>query len=178
MWKYPLTSNKNGYVPLEDALLWCNMSFYDGFIAAFCESPEDYEAINTEDRIALVLAAIERNAILRRETPPELNFFGGGQSNSPYSLQAVRGHCSPAERGRSCMLGKKLPPIRITPEEAIALFEYATVEEMYRAKALYDTYREAKGTDTDSLWDIMSLLSFVYDTARIQGIREERARRT
>lgn len=178
MWKYPLTSDKNGYVPLEDALQWCNMSFYDGFIAAFCESPEDYEAINTEDRIALVLAAIERNAILRRETPPELNFFGGGQSNSPYSLQAVRGHCSPAERGRSCMLGKKLPPIRITPEEAIALFEYATVEEMYRAKALYDTYREAKGTDTDSLLDIMSLLSFVYDTARIQGIREERARRT
>lgn len=51
-------------------------------------------------------------------------------------------------------------------------------EEMYRAKALYDTYREAKGTDTDSLWDIMSLLSFVYDTARIQGIREERAKRT
>lgn len=31
---------------------------------------------------------------------------------------------------------------------------------------------------TDGLWDIMSLLSFVYDTARIQGIREERARRT
>ena len=76
------------------------------------------------------------------------------------------------------MLGKKLPPIRITPEEAIALFEYATAEEMYRAKALYDTYREAKGTHTDSLWDIMSLLSFVYDTARIQGIREERAKRT
>lgn len=46
MWKYPLTSDKNGYVPLEDALQWCNMSFYDGFIAAFCESPEDYEAIN------------------------------------------------------------------------------------------------------------------------------------
>lgn len=78
MWKYPLTSDKNGYVPLEDALQWCNMSFYDGFIAAFCESPEDYEAINTEDRIALVLAAIERNAILRRETPPRPDFIEGG----------------------------------------------------------------------------------------------------
>lgn len=179
MWKYLLTSDKNGYVPLEDALQWCNMSFYDGFIAAFCESPEDYEAINTEDRIALVFAAIERNAILRRETPTQPDFIGGGyRKYNPYSLQAVTGRCSPAERGRSCMVGKKLPPIRITPEEAIALFEYATVEEMYRAKALYDTYREAKGTDTDSLWDIMSLLSFVYDTARIQGIREERARRT
>ena len=57
----------------------CNMSFYDGFIAAFCESPEDYEAINTEDRIALVFAAIERNAILRRETPTQPDFIGGVQ---------------------------------------------------------------------------------------------------
>ena len=75
------------------------------------------------------------------------------------------------------MNGKHLPPLRIEPEEAIALFAYAKTEEMCRAKALYDTYREARGTDTDSLWDIMSLLSFIYDTARIQGIREERARR-
>lgn len=82
MWKYPLTSDKNGYVPLEDALQWCNMSFCDGFIAAFCESPEDYEAINTEDRIALVFAAIERNAILRRETPTQPDFIGGGGTES------------------------------------------------------------------------------------------------
>ena len=53
MWKYPLTSDKNGYVPLEDALQWCNMSFYDGFIAARMETPEEYEAITTENRIAL-----------------------------------------------------------------------------------------------------------------------------
>ena len=97
MWKYPLTSDKNGYVPLEDALQWCSMSFYDGFIAAFCESPEDYEAINTEDRIALVFAAIERNAILRRETPPRLDFIGG--HSSPNSLQDVTAHCSGREGG-------------------------------------------------------------------------------
>ena len=179
MWKYPLTSDKNGYVPLEDALQWCNMSFYDGFIAAFCESPEDYEAINTEDRIALVLAAIERNAILRRETPTQPDFIGGGyRKYNPYSLQAVTGRCRAVERGRSCMNGKHLPLLRLEPPEAIALFPYAKTEEMYRVKDLYTAYREARGTDTDSLWDIMSLLSFVYDTARIQGIREERARRT
>lgn len=97
MWKYPLTSDKNGYVPLEDALQWCNMSFYDGFIAAFCESPEDYEAINTEDRIALVFAAVERCAILRRETPPRLDFIGG--HSSPNSLQVVTAHCSGREGG-------------------------------------------------------------------------------
>lgn len=54
------------------------------------------------------------------------------------------------------MNGKHLPPLRIEPQEAIALFTHAKAEE----------------------WDIMSLLSFVYDTARIQGIREERAKRT
>ena len=88
MWKYPLTSDKNGYVPLKDALQWCNMSFYDGFTAAFCESPEDYEAINTENRIALVFAAIERNAILRRETPTRPDFIGGGYTVAliPYML--------------------------------------------------------------------------------------------
>lgn len=74
------------------------------------------------------------------------------------------------------MNGKHLTPLRIEPQEAIALFTHAKVE-MYRVKDLYTAYREAIGTDTDSLWDIMSLLSFVYDTARIQGIREERARR-
>lgn len=104
--------------------------------------------------------------------------FAGGQSNSPYSLQAVTGHCRAVERGRSCMNGKHLPPLRIEPQEAIALFDHAKVEEMHRVKDLYTAYREARGTDTDSLWDIISLLSFVYDTARIQGIREERARRT
>lgn len=76
------------------------------------------------------------------------------------------------------MNGKQAPAERITPEEAIALFQYAKIEEMYRAKSLYDTYRQHKKTDTDSLWDIMSLLSFVYDTGRVQGIREERAKRT
>ena len=76
------------------------------------------------------------------------------------------------------MNGKHLPPLRIDPQEAIALFTHAKTEEMYRVKELYTAYREVRGTDTDSLWDIMSLLSFVYDTARIQGIREERASRT
>lgn len=98
MWKYPLTSDKNGYVPLEDALQWCNMSFYDGFIAAFCESPEDYEAINTEDRIALVLAAIERNAILRRETPPQPDFIGGGYTVALIPYRLIQGLVA-CERG-------------------------------------------------------------------------------
>lgn len=60
MWKYPIKSDKSGYVSLKEAYQWCNMSFYDGFIAAFCESPEDYEAINTEDKITLVTLQLIR----------------------------------------------------------------------------------------------------------------------
>ena len=79
---------------------------------------------------------------------------------------------------------RRLPPVMIEPQEAIALFEHAKTEEMQRAKELYETYRDAKEMrykplwDTLDLWDIVSLLSFVYDTGRVQGIREERAKRT
>lgn len=75
------------------------------------------------------------------------------------------------------MIGKYTPPELITPEEAIGLFKYATISEMYTAKVLYDIYRQHKGISSDPLWDAMSLLSFAYDTGRIQGIREERAKR-
>ena len=39
------------------------------------------------------------------------------------------------------MIGKYSPQELITPEEAIALFEYGTIAEMYTAKALFDIYR-------------------------------------
>lgn len=74
------------------------------------------------------------------------------------------------------MIGKYSPQELITPEEAIALFEYGTIAEMYTAKALFDIYRQRHGVDADRLWDTMRVLAFVYDTGRIQGIREERAK--
>lgn len=64
------------------------------------------------------------------------------------------------------MIGKYSPQELITPEEAIALFEYGTIAEMYTVKALFDIYRQRHGVDADRL----------YDTGRIQGIREERAK--
>lgn len=82
------------------------------------------------------------------------------------------------------MNGVKLPPVMIEPQEAIALFDYAKTEEMQRAKELYEAYIEVKEVsykplwDMLDLWDLVSVLSFVYDTGRVQGIREERAKRT
>lgn len=65
----------------------------------------------------------------------------------------------------------------IAPAEAMELFRYAGIQEMRIAKDLHDFYRAQKERHSDSLWDMMSLLSFVYDTGRVQGMREERAKR-
>jgi len=75
------------------------------------------------------------------------------------------------------MTGKAPIQQLVAPDEAMELFKYAGIREMYIAKDLYDFYRAQKGRDSDSLWDTMSLLSFIYDTGRIQGMREERAKR-
>lgn len=76
------------------------------------------------------------------------------------------------------MTGKAPIQRLIAPAEAMELFRYAGIQEMYIAKDLYDFYRAQKGRHSDSLWDnMMRLLSFVYDTGRVQGIREERAKR-
>lgn len=62
-------------------------------------------------------------------------------------------------------------------ERVMSLFRYAGCQEMHIAKDLHDIYREQRGKNGDRLWDMMSLLSFIYDTGRVQGIREERAKR-
>ena len=75
------------------------------------------------------------------------------------------------------MNGKALPQQRITPQEAYSLFQqYGKTEEMYRVKELYEYYRDNHKPDNDLQWAFLRLLSFVYDTGRVQGIREERAR--
>lgn len=82
MWKYPIHAEteqeKTGYVKYSEAIKWCNQSFYDGFIAALCETPEEYEVLTTNDRTEVMFCAIERCAILRREKPEMPNFIRGG----------------------------------------------------------------------------------------------------
>lgn len=74
------------------------------------------------------------------------------------------------------MTGKNgLPPIMIEPQEAIKLLPHSTTEEMNRAKALYEAYIEqVEANPNKSQWEFIRLLSFIYDTARIQGIREQK----
>lgn len=57
------------------------------------------------------------------------------------------------------MTGKATIQQLITPAEAMELFRYAGIQEMHIAKDLHDFYRTQKGRYSDSLWDMMSLLS-------------------
>lgn len=75
------------------------------------------------------------------------------------------------------MTGKAPIQQLVAPDEAMELFKYAGIREIYIAKDLYDFYRAKRERNSDSLWDMMSLLSFIYDTGRVQGMREERAKR-
>lgn len=80
------------------------------------------------------------------------------------------------------MIGKQLPKQRITPAEAVNLAAFGGTEEIERVLALYNAHRDAQEFhnavfwDMLDLWDLANLLSFIYDTGRIQGIREERAK--
>lgn len=77
------------------------------------------------------------------------------------------------------MTGKTLPAQMITPEEALDLFKHSTIEEIYRAKDLCDAYKESDlYKDSDVRRKFFNLLSFIYSAGRIQGIREEQAKKT
>lgn len=75
------------------------------------------------------------------------------------------------------MMGKQTPATMIKPEEAILLFRHSTIWEMERAQELYSAFSRETGAPAKLLtWEDLCLLSFVYDTGRIQGMREERKR--
>lgn len=82
--RYPLRPKNEkeakGRVLFDTALKWCNEAFFDGFIAANMETPEEYEAITTESRIAFMLAAVAACRMIHREPPPDdfLSLFSGG----------------------------------------------------------------------------------------------------
>lgn len=69
MRKYPLPSpppEKDGYIKLSDAYKLINQAFYDGFIVAICDTPEDYESITIGQHIKIMMIAIEARKRLTR----------------------------------------------------------------------------------------------------------------
>lgn len=75
------------------------------------------------------------------------------------------------------MVGKLEITKRVTPGEALEIFKNSTLEELYIAMDLYQAFKQTRECDNDRLWDLLSLVSFAYVTGRVQGIREERAKK-
>ena len=63
----------------------------------------------------------------------------------------------------------------ITPTEALALSEFNTAADLYRAHDIVTAW--GKRHKNDSTFDYMCMCAMIYTAGRVQGIREERAKR-
>lgn len=101
--RYPLRPKTpqegKGYIDFATALKWCNEAFFDGFMSAHYETADEWERMTTEERIGYCFMAVERCAILRRETPPELNFSGGGRVIALIPYRLLQGIVEPLRGG-------------------------------------------------------------------------------
>ena len=59
-----------GYIAIEEAEKIANAAYYDGFITAILETPEEADELTSVQRIQCAELAILKNAILTRSTPP------------------------------------------------------------------------------------------------------------
>lgn len=65
----------------------------------------------------------------------------------------------------------------VSPAEAIVLFAERTVEDMEIVKELADAYATKPNKSNNLAWEKMSLLAFIWNAGRVQGIREERKKK-
>lgn len=70
MRKYPIKTGQSGYISIDDAEKLANEAFYDGFITALLETPEEADELTTAQRIQCMELATLKNAILTRNAPP------------------------------------------------------------------------------------------------------------
>lgn len=66
----------------------------------------------------------------------------------------------------------------VTTEELFRIDGHFTIDGIYRAKEIYEaSLIEHSKETTDMIWIVGRALSNVYEAGRIDGIRQERARR-
>lgn len=65
----------------------------------------------------------------------------------------------------------------ITVTEALELSKHIKLTETYIATELFSAFEKKHGSALLSRWNLACAVAFVYDAGRVQGIREERARR-
>lgn len=76
------------------------------------------------------------------------------------------------------MTGKKsIEHQLITIAEALMLSEHIKISETRIALELFEAYTKEHGSTLPYSWELACALTFIYDTGRIQGMREIRAKR-
>lgn len=66
---------------------------------------------------------------------------------------------------------------KLTPKEAAELLSFTTTDIFEHTKGLYKYYIKNCANSGDSLWEYISILALMYNAGRVDGIREERARK-
>lgn len=66
MRNYPIDSNVKGFIAMEIAIKLINEAFFDGFMTASLETPEELDSLTVEDRIGFMILAKEKNTYLTR----------------------------------------------------------------------------------------------------------------
>lgn len=68
-------------------------------------------------------------------------------------------------------------PIMITADEAVPLSKFSTIKDMDFCWELYQAYLDTETFSGDPMFNTMCVFALMYNTGRIQGIREERAKK-
>ena len=75
------------------------------------------------------------------------------------------------------MIGKRTPESLISAEEAVRItIKESTLSDLLKGRKITDEWRKQKGPITH-VYEIDWMLSAIYIAGRIQGIREERAKK-
>jgi len=79
------------------------------------------------------------------------------------------------------MLGnpKKPVTILIDPQEVVTLANrYSTTQSMDTAADVWRAFFRSRPKSDPNEWDLLAAIAAIYDAGRVQGIREERRRRS
>lgn len=75
MRNYPIDSNVKGFIAMEIAIKLINAAFYDGFMTAILETPEELDSLTVGERIECMALANKMNDYITRSG----SYAGGGK---------------------------------------------------------------------------------------------------
>lgn len=74
MRNYPIDSEQKGFIAMHTAIQMINAAFFDGFMTALLETPEELDTMTINERIMYCAFAAKRNAyITRNAVTPFIN---------------------------------------------------------------------------------------------------------